>query len=61
MKKKLNLPVFNKPLPRGKRLTIDEYIRWCEEYVRSSRFDREAYERRKRLEAVDVPFRIPPA
>lgn len=57
MSNELHLPLFAKePLPPPLR-TIDEIDRWIEEDYRTF-FDRELYEKEKRLNSVNVPFSI---
>lgn len=60
MKRKFSWPVIDGRVPLGIRLTMDEHKEFVEDYLRTS-FDREAYERRNQLEAVDVRFRLRPA
>lgn len=55
MENELNLPVITGGMAPPSLRTIDEIDRWIEEdYV--SFFNREAYEREKRLLSVNVPF-----
>ncbi len=53
----LKLPVFeNEPLPPSLR-TMDEIDQWIEEDY-ALFFNREIYEKEKRLNSVNVPFRL---
>jgi len=57
MNDKLNLPVIkSEPLPPSIR-SMDEIDTWIEEDY-ALFFDREAYETEKRLNSVNVPFRL---
>ena len=54
----LNLPVFkSEPLPPALR-TIDEIDHWIEEDYFLF-FDRESYDREKKLCSVNIPFVLP--
>jgi hypothetical protein len=54
---KLKLPVIeNEPLPPSLR-TLDEIDQWIEEDYKLF-FNREIYEKEKRLNSVNVPFRL---
>ncbi len=53
----LKLPVFeNEPLPPLLR-TMDEIDRWIEEDY-ALFFNREIYEKEKRLNSVNIPFKL---
>jgi hypothetical protein len=57
MDDELNLPVIkNEPLPPAIR-SMDEVDKWIEEDY-ALFFDREAYENEKRLNSVNVPFKL---
>jgi hypothetical protein len=58
MEYELNLPVFKtEPLPPSLR-TIDEIDRWIEQDFLLF-FDREIYDREKKLCSVNIPFVLP--
>jgi len=53
----LNLPIFKKPLPEPKHLTMDDYLRFVLlnlEYT----VDLEAVRKSKKLSAVNVAFSL---
>jgi hypothetical protein len=57
MDDKLNLPVIKgEPLPPSIR-SMDEVDKWIEEDY-ALFFDREVYENEKRLNSVNVPFKL---
>ncbi len=52
---KLNLPVFTKPLPEPKSLSMDDYLEFVKFHLKYT-FDKKAYQEWKRMFAVNVPF-----
>jgi hypothetical protein len=58
MENELELPVFkSEPFPPSLR-TLDEIDRWIEQdYLLF--FDRESYDREKKLCSVNIPFELP--
>jgi hypothetical protein len=54
---KLNLPIINKPLPKPKTLSMDEYLEFVEFNLKHN-FDRKAYKEEKKKFSVNVPFSL---
>lgn len=56
---KLKFPNFREPFISPQPLSMDEYAKFCEFYVRNF-LDREAYEKERNKEhsAFKVPFRL---
>ena len=54
---KLNLPIVKGALPRGKRLTMDEYLEFVQ-FGLTLGFDRRAYRKTKKRRSVKVPFTL---
>lgn len=53
----LNLPVFSEAPPNHKYLSMDDYDQFVMEDLEHA-FDRESYEKEKKLRRVTIPFSI---
>lgn len=55
--KKLKFPIMKRPSPPAKCLSMDDYVRFVNLNLKYT-INREAYKKRKKLLAVNVPFSI---
>jgi len=53
----LNLPIFKKPLPEPKHLSMDDYLRFVLLNLECT-VDLEALRKLKKLSAVNAPFSL---
>jgi hypothetical protein len=54
---KIKLPVFKKPLPPSRSLSMDEYYEFDLFHLKYT-FNKEEYEKQKRLSGVNSPFSL---
>ena len=55
--KKLKLPIIKAPMPESKILSMDDYLKFIQFNLKYT-FDKKAYAKWKKLQVVDVPFRL---
>jgi hypothetical protein len=55
--KELKFPIFKVPLQQPKILSMDDYLKFVQFNLKYT-FDRQAYARWKKMQIVDVPFRL---
>ena len=54
----LNLPIIKGRMPEPEPLSMEEYLQFVEFMLKEMPVDWEAYDKEKKLSAVNVPFRI---
>ncbi len=57
MMKKLNLPIIKGPIPKAKRLSMDDYLKFVNFHLRYT-LNRKAIRKWKKLLGVNVPFSL---
>ena len=55
---KLKLPVIKGSLPRAKRLSMDDYLKFVNLFLKYKIVDIKFIRKQKRLSAVNVPFSL---
>ncbi len=55
--KKLKLPIIKVPKQQSKILSMDDYLKFVQFNLKYT-FDRQAYTKWKKMQIVDVPFRL---
>lgn len=54
----LKLPIIKGTMPEPEPLSMEEYLKFVEFMLKEMPVDWEAYDKEKKLTAVNVPFRI---